>query len=311
VRQQGAAASEKVGEGMARISGTDPAPSVVGRPLTVRGQFFGARGTATLDLSGLRLRLRVIRWSETEVELEMSEQMAPLLGAEGSDARLWLWTQANGGASTAITLVPDPLTLAPEIHGAPGVVRPGEEITITGVQFLAPRQGIVFLDCPGGGISSEILSWADNRIRVIPAAAFSRRVGSSSCELVVSNHRGLEVRRPVYLEVELARETFRASGYHDFSEAHPPYFEIVPKRLLNGWLVTGSSFSVNPEGGGRYSWIERPANNQPEIAASINGEMSGLHAGGPPRGRKRIILEFVIEGPRGLPYATGFGYPGW
>jgi hypothetical protein len=297
---------------MARITDTDPKPAIVGRPLYVRGVNLGTSGRATLDLGGLRLQLhpRGDDWSDNEVVLELSDELGPLLGSEEQAARIWLYAERNT-ASASIRLTPDPATLAPIIRRAPASVHPGVEITVNGDRFFDTR-GSVELNCPGGGVTSEVRSWSNTRILVTPAAAFSRRLRSADCELAVRNHHGVEVRRPMRLDVELARDTLGASGYHNFAESYPPYFEIVPRRLLNGWLVVGSSFQVEPDGAlTRFFWRDRPPNNQPEVFGSVNGENVGLHSGGPPRGRRRIMMDFELEGPRGLPYGAGFSYPDW
>ncbi len=285
-------------EGKARISRIHPQPAIVGKNFTLHGENFGtSKGTVSLEAVGLTLSPTVTRWTDTAVELVVPGGLAPQLGYDNISGRVWLYTAGKtSGATSQLEISPDNDTLPPLIQNAPLSVEPGDEITIKGKHFLMPA-GTVSLDCPGGGISTHVSDWSNNRIQVTPASALSKPVESNDCSLVVTNRRNMTARHGIRLNVVLKQKTWRTRASHDFSRRR---YSLLPADLENGWAIVDSSFKVEPhyELFERFFWLQQPPVGGRTMRGDIDGELKAGY--GRPLGTREITFEFKIEGPAKL-----------
>jgi hypothetical protein len=133
------------------VSAITPGSGIAGDTVTITGSSFGhARGTSSVMFRGNPAS--VVSWSDTKIVCTVT--------AAATAGDLNVWVVVDGMASKSV-----PFALHPSIQGvAPGIVEPGQEITIAGSNMsTTQRSSTVSI----GGVLAAVTSWSNRQVKAL------------------------------------------------------------------------------------------------------------------------------------------------
>jgi hypothetical protein len=290
-----------------RIDSIEPQPVVVGGDIIISGVGFGTtQGRVDLLFMDTRRRypLEIFRsWSQNRIIVLIPPELAPLIGESEKTVRLWVKPQGGGGLGPTreIRIIPDPTTLIPEITVlSSDSITPGQEIAISGRNFLTRRPGTVEFVFGSHRFRGIIKGWTNDLILAQLPGDITGLVTTRG-QIEVENHAGQKATREIYFSprTEIVVLEDREGHVCWGLLGHREYIQLWTNELINEWRVvdterhflrktwrSGCSFEHRPEAGSTdstteivvwcdaFNWVDC------SISLVIEGPVGTLHGAG-------------------------------